>query len=168
MTDAQLPTEVEARNERGCLDSLVARIVAGVVFVLFLVGLIAFVAYSDIRNDRSQPIDIRHYPGIQLVSERKTSDGTSLEQHSGFYENMSPSLLTDIEAYYQRQLDKCFRLSEDLSDPAAFHTIICEINRSHDWLGFTQFARLEIRPARDEDGDWTGEVLVQVDQVWEG
>jgi hypothetical protein len=168
MSDAQRPIEIDARDTQGCLDSWVVRIVGGVILIGLLVTLIGFVAYSDTRNDRSQPIDIEHYPGIEMVSERVISNGISVEEHVGYYENMSSTLLTDIEAYYQRQLDTCFRLSEDLSDPAAFHTIICEIDRSHDWLGFTQVARLEIRPERDNSGDWTGELVVKVDQVWEG
>lgn len=168
MSDTQLPTEVEVRDMEGCLDSWVVRITGAILLLVGIVVLIAFVAYSDTRNDRSQPIEIRHYPGIELIAEQKTGSGTSVEAHRGYFENMSSSLLTDIEAYYQRQLDKCFRLSEDISDPTSFHTIICEIDRSHDWLGFTQISRLEIEPARNDEGDWTGEVRVQVNHVWEG
>ena len=171
MTDALLPEDVEeeeVRGRNGCLDSWVLRITLGVFVVIGIGLLIAFITYMDTRADRSHPIEILHYPGITVVNENSFSAGQSRVEYRGTFENMGPSLLTDIEAHYQRQMDRCFRLSEDLNDPTVFHTVVCEKDRSHDWLGFTQFARVEIRPTRDEQANWTGEVVIIVDNQWEG
>lgn len=162
------PVEVEEKRDTvGCLDSWVLRITFVLFLILAFVVLVAFVTYMDTKADRSEPIEILHYPGFTLMSEESTLPGQSRLQYRAVFDNMSPTLLTDIEAHYQRQMDKCFRLSEDVSDPSVFHTVVCEKDRSHDWLGFTQFARVEIRLIRDEDYNWTGEAVLIVDNQWE-
>lgn len=174
MSEVNEPTNVERLERYNCLDSWVIRGTLALLFILGLATLIGGLAYMDARNNRSNPIEIQHYPGLQLVEETEVSDGQRNQRYEGAYTGISLLLISEIESHYRNQMDSCFRLSdqptdvdEPLNDNDDFHTVICQIDRSHDLLGFTQFTKLEIYPVRDVNNILTGSVVVLVNDRWE-
>ncbi len=168
MSEVTVPAQVARAERYNCLDSWIIR---GTLAILLLFGIVALIggfAYIDARNNRNEPITIRHYPGMQLLSENNSSDTQRAQRYEGVFAGITLSLIADMESYYLDQMDSCIRLSEQ-PDPTAdqFHTIVCQKDRSHEWLGFTQFTRLEIRPIRDDNNILTGEVIVLVNDQWE-
>ncbi|PJF44431.1 MAG: hypothetical protein CUN55_04045 [Phototrophicales bacterium] len=169
MSNVRTSNTVEQIERYNCLDSWIIRITLGLLVLIGVVTLISAFVYIDARNDRSQPIRLRHYPGLQLISEEKISDTQRTQRYEGVFAGMSPSLVADIEAFYLEQMDSCIRLSEQTEPtPEQFHTIVCQKDRSHELLGFTQFTRVEIKPIRDENGILTGEVVVITNDQWQG
>lgn len=170
MSDVTVPTPVEERVERyNCLDSWVIRGTLGLFLIIGVAALIFGFAYMDARNNRNQPIEIRHYPGLQLISEEALSDTQRTQRYEGVFSGISDSLIADMEAFYLDQMDSCIRLSDQPEPtPEQFHTVVCQKDRSHTWLGFTQFTRLEILPVRDTNRVLTGDVIVLVNDQWEG
>lgn len=179
MSDTGVPTEAEqvdptepseATEERySCLDSWLIRGTLGVFLLLGIVAIIGGFAYTDARNNRNQPIKINHDPRLQLVSEEYPSDTQRIQRYEGAFTGIDMAMINDLEAFYLEQMDKCFRLSEQVDPtPEQFHEIVCQKDRSHELLGFTQFTSVRIRPVRDENRVLTGTIIVLVDDRWEG
>lgn len=141
------------------------RISLGILGVLILAIIVGVIAYNEVKSDRSKPLDIKPYPGMERQLDEEITDGVGHQYYQGFYEGLTPDRLADIEKHYRDQMDSCVRLWQ--FDPEQFHTIVCDKDRSHNVLGFTQFARLRIQPERDGNGDLTGWVTVDIDLQWE-
>lgn len=141
------------------------RISLGILGVIVLAIIVAFIAYNEVKSDRSKPLDIKPYPGMEKKVDDRLADGIGHQYYQGFYAGLTPDRMAEIEKHYRRQMDSCVRLYQ--YDPNQFHTIVCDKDRSHNLLGFTQFARIRIQPERDGNGDLTGWVTVDIDQQWE-
>ncbi|MCB9437222.1 MAG: hypothetical protein H6673_09560 [Anaerolineales bacterium] len=171
LEEAQQPVSDSRRLAASDADEKVGgpnwffRIALGILGVLVLSIIVAFIAYNEVKSDRSKPLDIKPYPGMEIQIDEQITGGVGHQYYQGFYEGLTPDRLADIEKHYRDQMDSCVRLWQ--FDPEQFHTIVCDKDRSHNVLGFTQFARLRIQPERDGNGDLTGWVTIDVDLQWE-
>lgn len=141
------------------------RISLGILGFIILAIIVGFIAYNEVKSDRSKALDIKPYPGMEKKVDEVVTDGIGHQYYQGFYEGLTPSRMGDIEKHYREQMDSCVRLWQ--YNPDQYHTIVCDKDRSHDVLGFTQFARVRIQPERDGNGDLTGWVTVDIDHQWE-
>lgn len=166
MSDHEMPEEVPRQEEsRGFFSSWYVRIGFGVIGLVALVIVVVFVAYQQAKSDHSQPLEINHYPDMQLISEVQPQPGQSQQYYQLQFDSIGSAqdALEDIEAYYQREMDDCSRLAQTPDD--SFHTIVCEKDSSSDRFGFTQLARLRIQAVDGQDG--AGYVVVEVNNFWE-
>lgn len=163
----EAPRRVERDAPQGFFSSWYIRITFGILIILVIVTVIAYVAYNEAKSSYSVPFAINHYSNMQLVSEQSFAAGEQQKRLQGLYEGLTVEKLNEIEAHYSRQMSSCDKLYVDGSGQQNYHSIVCEKTRTQNLLGFTQFTRLVIQPERSETGDLTGWVMLIVDSRWE-
>lgn len=159
-------SEISDRGEAGNAMLRIALIALGVGLVLIVGGLMAFFAY---RAGKNEPIEIKQYPGAELINEEKLEEG---EDHIQYHSNDTAEA---IEAFYLDEYDDldCERqyevVQEGLNDEAFREGYLftrCRIDRS--WLDISQYAVLTIQPARDANDTPTGVTVIDIRRTWGG
>ncbi len=137
--------------------------VAGLAAIAAVVGVIAFVL---MRASRNKPLEIDLPPGARQVG------GEALSDHADHQQYVSSASLDQIVAAFERQddmvcHDQYARVidqpdGEPLREGYLYTT--CLIDRS--WLDMTQYNEITIQPQYDDNGQPTGEVLIDVRRYW--
>lgn len=140
------------------------------VLVLFMLGIMAVIvgviAFFSYRSSRDKPLEVRAYPGAELVNDEVIYDGYDHQQYT------TTDTVEAVEEFYNDQDDmECERQYQRVSEQTGTDTLregylytSCMID--HSGFGITQYTQVVIQPRYDDDGNVTGDVIIDVRRHW--
>lgn len=154
------------------------RIVIGLVALTIAAVVCGVIYYTVIRVSKDAPIEFETFPGAQLYLEEQLGEGSD---HFYYISTADP---LSIESFYREREFNCITqygtvYENAVRNDSAYIQSTCLLDRSHA-LGFRQFTRLIIQPARTPivyldnnpsnqivgGGELTGEVVIDIQRQW--
>ncbi len=149
----------------GLLQSGIVRftLLAVVVVALLVVGTLAGLYLY--RQSRNKPLDVKIYPGAQMITQETVYDGLDHRQF------LTDAPFTDVETFYDAldgmQCEPQYTVVQE-HDGTTYReghlSTTCSIDRSG--FGISQFATVTIQPVLDEAGNPTEQVMIDITRHW--
>lgn len=157
--------ELPPEKGGGLLQSGIVRLTLAVVVLgaLVIVGTLA--ALYLYRQSRNKPLDVKIYPGAQMITEEVVYDGLDHHQY------VTDAPFADVEAFYGAQKDiMCepqYTMVQE-RDGTTYReghlSTTCRIDRSG--FGVSQYAIITIQPILDDAGNPTDQVMIDITRHW--